>query len=464
MAWNCGAMLRGVTTLTFVSSLGLAQTHSPTLVRTPPGRPESVAAVGIDISRISPRPLNNSGAGLVLHMPPGKGPSSAIFQHPDYGSSLSAANAGADHHPHPAATGNTDGLSTVPTFNGAFNPLKGFEETFGLEWRYTIVGNDPAAGHSTMLSARMVEVSLTLLDGNGKVFQNVSYSPFEQLTLNSPVFEEAAYPSQPGKLQFTDAVQRAEFWNGMKPDWHTELQPVVVDRINMTIPSAVTLRFDDGSTEVVPAYFYGTAPDGSTFVLMLDVLFSYLFNNAVTAEIDQMNFQTNGLNVMLFPNTFLFSLNTSDPTQPGPCCVLGFHTYFFETPVVPQPRWLTAYASWTSPGLFGDFQDITALSHEVAETFNDPFLDNQTSVWQFPGQPPDSTFCQNNLEVGDPIEVLPNAETQVSIKIRGKTVIYHPQSMALRQWFEMGPTSNALNGMFSYPQPVLTQSAIPCPF
>ncbi len=61
------------------------------------------------------------------------------------------------------------------------------------------------------------------------------------------------------------------------------------------------------------------------------------------------------------------------------CCVLGFHSFDFE-PGIPENGNLTRaymmdYSSWISPGLFGaGFQDVTALSHEVAETFNDPFV------------------------------------------------------------------------------------------
>jgi hypothetical protein len=58
------------------------------------------------------------------------------------------------------------------------------------------------------------------------------------------------------------------------------------------------------------------------------------------------------------------------------------------------------YSSWISPGLFGaGFQDVTALSHEVAETFSDPFVgfDNvhNITLWWLSGDQ-----CQDLLEVG----------------------------------------------------------------
>ncbi len=65
------------------------------------------------------------------------------------------------------------------------------------------------------------------------------------------------------------------------------------------------------------------------------------------------------------------------------------------------------YSSWISPGLFGAaFTDITALSHEIAETYNDPLVSfdgvhNITPWWLAP-----NGLCQNNLETGDVVEGL----------------------------------------------------------
>ena len=117
------------------------------------------------------------------------------------------------------------------------------------------------------------------------------------------------------------------------------------------------------------------------------------------------------------------------PTRPVGCCVLGFHTFFFQPGAVPQPRWVTEYASWISPRLFGaGFQDVTVLSHETAEEFGDPFLDNVTPNWQFPGEPANAAVCQNNLEEGDPIEVLANATAPIEVKEGKFNFIYHPKT------------------------------------
>jgi hypothetical protein len=104
------------------------------------------------------------------------------------------------------------------------------------------------------------------------------------------------------------------------------------------------------------------------------------------------------------------------------------------------------------------------LSHEISESFNDPFINTRVPTWQFPGQPSGSTVCQGNLETGDPVEVLSTATIPLTLKEKQEIFTFHPQNEALLQWFEMGTTSNAIDGAFSYPdETVLPHSAVPCP-
>lgn len=350
--------------------------------------------------------------------------------------------------------GTITGLDTVATFQGAF-----FHNGF---FNFTMMGQHPLAGGTTLIPAKITEFSLTLLNANGSVNLVVPFAPFEDLTLDSPNFEEADYRSG-HNIQFADAIQRAEFFNTIGDDWHTVLRPRVVNRVNLTIPRFVNVRFPDGSIKSVRTYFVGTAADGSHFVLLLDLLFDVLSFNQAVNDIVGGNYITKALNTAMFPNTFLFSINNQG--QLSDCCVLGFHTFIFDPTTDPQQRWIYQFASWISPGIFGGgFQDVTALSHETSEAFNDPFVDNATPVWQFPGVPPNAKICQDNLETGDPVEVLPNATVAITIKERHEVFTYHPQTEALLQWFEMGTKSNAIDGAFSFPdEAALPHSALPCP-
>src|ERR1051326_3152446 len=358
--------------------------------------------------------------------------------------------------------GTIDGLDTIVTFGGAFAAEAG--PSTGNVFKFTMVGNHPLAGGTTVIPAKLDEVSLVLLNANGTVLTTVPFAPFEEATLESPNFEPLDYRSG-RNIEYADAVHRAQFFNRMAKDWHTVLIPHVVNKVSITVPRFVNVRLSNGTIIQARSYFIGTAADGSTFVLMLNLLFNFFFDNEVVNEINLGNFTTNSLNMTLFPNTFLFSLNVNNPNTPGGCCVLGFHTYFFDPSATPQPRWVTQYASWISPGLFGSgFQDVTALSHETAEAFANPFLDNAAPNWQFPGVPATAKICQNNLEEGDPIEVLANATIPITVTEPHFTFTYHPQNIPLLQWFEMGPTSNAIDGAFSFPdETVLPHSALPCP-
>lgn len=352
-----------------------------------------------------------------------------------------------------------DGLDSVATFSGAFINQAG--PSLGSFFSFTMMGNTPAAGGRTVIPAEMTTVNLILLNPDGSVNVKVPFT-FRDLIEDSPNFSELNYRSG-HHIQYADAIHRAQFFHVMGEDWHTELRPHFVNDVTMTIPRFVNVRFADGSIKQVQAYRVGTAADGNHFVLMLDLLFNALFSNQVISDINAGNFTTNALSMTLFPNTFLFSIDNTG--QLAGCCVLGFHTFFFDPTAVPQPRWITQYASWISPGLFGaGFQDVTALSHETSEAFADPFLNNRTASWQFPGVPANAKVCQANLEEGDPIEVLPVATIPLTVKERKEVFTYHPQIIPLLQWFEMGKTSNAIDGAFSFPdETTLPHSALPCP-
>jgi hypothetical protein len=356
-----------------------------------------------------------------------------------------------------------DQLDTIATFSGAFVAQAGPDTDD--DFRFTMVGNDPKLGGTTVYPGLILETSWQLLNADGSVFKTVSFDPFEKLFLESPNFEPLTYRSG-RNIEFGDAVHRAQFFNSMKNNWHTLIIPQVVDKVTVQVPFFVNVRLSNGTIVQARSYFTGTAADGSTFVLMLSPLFNLFFDTTEVNEINLGNFRTNAMNMSLYPNTFLFNLNQANPGAPGGCCVLGFHTYFANFDgVFPQQRFVSQFASWISPGLFGaGFQDVTALSHELAETFANPFVSNPAPNWQFPGVPANVASCQNNLEEGDPIEVLANATSAIEVKEKGFDFIYHPQNIPLLQWFEMGTSSSAIDGAFSFPdETVLPHSALPCP-
>jgi len=328
-------------------------------------------------------------------------------------------------------------------------------------WAYSMVGNSPEEGHTTRINAPIVAVSLDLRTATGAPRKTPNGGPlysdatkYVQPVLKSPVFSNYAYSSSEDPTQFTDAIQRAEFFKSADGDWHTLLAPSV------KTPRVMILNQDPHCGDTNPKtqhcnYRFALNPDGSCCRYVL--IDAGVFGNALfpafpvtpdtpvgAAELSG-EVTTKDLSTFLFPNAFLFDSQG--------CCILGYHTYDFEPGDASNGNRLRAYvlnySSWISPGLFGSaFTDITALSHEVAETLNDPFVHNSTPWWLAP-----NGNCQNNLETGDVIEGLPKATYPITLN--GFT--YHPQNEALLQYFEFQQHSDALDHAYSYPdETVLT--------
>jgi hypothetical protein len=404
-------------------------------------------------------------------------------------------------HPSPASlktTGNIPtphgfpvGVDTIVNFTGSFQSQGVyFDGSAHNVWEYSMVGNSPAHGGTTVFKAPVVPVSMDLRNadgspryvkvvnkkvltcanpGNGsaptgctRLFSDVT--PFIQPFLNGPVFGNANYSSSPVPTQITDAVQRAEFGNQARSDWHTLLAPHVATTRTMVL--------------IEGSYQFSLNADGTCcrYILVLDPVFSgKLFppstpdNSTVIGSAEVAgDITTKDISTFLFPNVYLYETN-------GDCCVLGFHTFDFENGDASNGNrlrfYVVNYSSWISPGIFASptcsandpencFQDVTAHSHEIAETFNDPFvgfdgIHNITPFWQNPaGQ------CQDLMEDGDVIEDLPNPTYPVTVG----GVTYHPQTEALLPWFEFQGNSSAIDNAYSYPnETALTALSAPQP-
>ena len=370
-------------------------------------------------------------------------------------------HASASSNSHPAAFANVSGIDSIKTFTGDFQasgvgPLGNPQR----HWFYTMAGSRPGLGGTTSFDAPIVPVSLDLLDYDGSVRVvtghklHYSVQPFVGSVVNSPVFQNSEYSSSDVPTQFSDAVQRAEFYNFIQPDWHTLLKPSVKPERTLSVPRG--------------AYFFALQDDGSccAFVLVdINVFSNRLFpasandNTSPVGSAEHAgDITTRDISTFLFPNTYLYF--NRDPNQ---CCVLGFHTYDFEPGDAGngfrEKRYVLNYSSWISPGLFGSgFEDVTALSHEITESLNDPFVGSDGIHGITPWWLSQNGNCQNDLEVGDVIEGLPDS----TVAIRTKNRTYHPQNEALLQWFEFQSPSTALGGAYSYPnQNVLTSLSPP---
>lgn len=327
--------------------------------------------------------------------------------------------------------GATSSISSIPHWTGSF-------KTAGVTYAFTMAGAAPAGQVTTRIGTSLVAVSLFFdeyVDSSGhNIVLNVSAD--KQLAATSPNFESASYGT--GFTQFADAVQRAEFHKANSGGaWHTLLAaPRTLTPVTIEVPPGTAQLFVTSS--------------GKTFAEIDANFFLSQLNTIAQLE----GLKVSEVPIVLAPNVLLYENgNTSD------CCILGFHTAYMTKSVSGVNYVQTfVYATWLDPGIFQDpdVQDTIALSHELSELINDPFVNNTAPKWQFP----DKSGCQANLETGDPIHALSHPAFEVVL--HGFT--YHPQTEALLQWFARTSPSDAYQGAYSYPDTTeLTSASTPCP-
>jgi hypothetical protein len=305
----------------------------------------------------------------------------------------------------------------VPFWNGAFTYR-------GATWGCSMVGTDPRSPQGTThIETVLIVFSYRFEDfadpatGENLVMDISDRLP---LILSSPNFADAPYAT--GTTQYADAVQRAEFWNVAGSHWHTLLNAPRVVSATLEIPAGA------GSVQ--------QAPNGVN-VAFIDADF---LDAAIDSAMQAAHVRPEELAIAVSPTTCANGFEVVcavgyHTLRFGPHLGFDGHTYSLQTLV---------WASWLEPGAFRDQEDVTALSHEISEWMNDPFLGTAVPEWGYP----EKTFvCQDNLETGDPLETLANQTSPVAIG--GFT--YHPQTEALLQWFARESPSSAYGGAYSFP-------------
>jgi hypothetical protein len=362
------------------------------------------------------------------------------------------------------------GIDTLINFSSSFT-TPGFDSDGNPQsvWPFTMVGRAPEENRTTRFDDSIIPVTVEMLDASGNVATAPNGTPLRlvagqdtiDLTLNSPIFQKS--PTTAGNVQVTDGVMRSEFFfragdgDGDRDDqgYHTILNPQV--------KTARTIQLPFGS------YLFAPKADGSCclFVLTDINLFANLIfpptgddtTTVMGAAEHAGDMKTTDIATLLFRDLYLFE------GVPSNCCVLGFHSVDVEPGTKQNGNrerdFVMEYASYMTDGLFGGgFEDVTAMSHETSELFNDPFINNATPWWLSVDPFSGGALCQNNLETGDVIEVL-SANTVAQIPLNGRT--YHPQNEALLQWFAFESPSSAHLGAWSFPDETTIQSLSPGP-
>jgi hypothetical protein len=236
------------------------------------------------------------------------------------------------------------------------------------------------------------------------------------------------------QLQLQDATMRAQFNKVGPSNYHVVLSPSVQPAVVIDVPQN-----------------QGIVRKSVRGVLFADINISWW--SAQINNLEQSADATH-LPIYLTDNVMLYQGN------PGNCCVIGYHGTRAAgygggsgnsngNAVVQTFAW----ASYVEPGMFNPIydwalQDIHALSHEIAEWGDDPFVNNWVEPWLTPTAP--QYGCTGILETGDPVVGIGFSAGTNSFNQVGKMTwtsggstfsaqvtdgTYHPEDEALLPWF-----------------------------
>ncbi|HZQ22367.1 MAG TPA: hypothetical protein VFA89_06165 [Terriglobales bacterium] len=299
---------------------------------------------------------------------------------------------------------------TLPTWSGAFR--------IGLvNYHYTMLGSDPALGSATtlitavLIPLKMIFSDGTILDATAPVFGETRSST--RLVQVSPLFQQTNFSpggTNVGTTEYIDAFQRANFWSFVSttsPNYHVRFKLVTTPVQALTVPLA------DGYTLQGPGNRLGY------------VNYSW-YDGQLRSLLTRLGVRSNTLAIFLGYNIF--------QNSPG-FVYAGYHT------AVGNPAQVYMSAGFFDQKVFSYGGDIIALSHEMGETMDDPFVSNIVPAWSNPQQP---GTCSNLLEVGDPVSGL-----GIGIfVVNGYS--YHPEDLAFLPWFAEQVPSTSVNGWYTF--------------
>ena len=274
---------------------------------------------------------------------------------------------------------------------------------------FTMVGTDPATTNSpTTVTAFVIPVRIVISPTPTGIFDPSHVLPngrtVIQNTMLSPIFNSGIDFVQGGvdlgNTQYIDAFQRGNFWSDVlvNSNYHVLLNPVLLPEVTVSAPTGKT------GTE------FGVR------VALVDI-------NTFDAKLQQI---ISG-NPQITQDSFVIALTYDTYLTSGGCCIGGYHSAFGSAA---SPQTYSHFTYIDKAGAFA--QDVSALSHEVGEWMDDPFINN-------PG-------CGGLLENGDPLEGLANFGA-VPYSLNGFT--YNLQDLVFLQYFGQSP-STSVNGWFSF--------------
>jgi hypothetical protein len=342
------------------------------------------------------------------------------------------------------------GASVLPTtrtvthwFGQTLNPDDGI--TYG----YNMVGADPnnCSGSACDVTIEVditpiiVNVAGRTFDGRDVVAATLASPQFATNDYGStPFATNAGFARGPGgvlsqgnaglPLQLQDATMRSQFNRTGGSTYHLRLNPHVYPAVTINVPQN-----------------QGTLLQSGRGVIFADVDIGWW-----AAQIQILNTSQDPThlpvyltsNVLLFVGKDIFN-----------CCVIGFHgarpvgNGGGSTNGNGNAKVQTfAWASYVAPGIYARpnggvnwaLQDIHAVSHEIAEWADDPFVNNLVEPWLTPTAP--QYGCTDILETGDPVVAIGFAMGQNQFfqgpnpnGTQSADGYYHPEDEVFLPWF-----------------------------
>ena len=329
------------------------------------------------------------------------------------------------------------------------------DPTNGVSYGYNMVGADP---HSCSGAACDVTIKVditpikvvmggTTFDGSGVVGATLASPQFAANDYGStPAATNSSFAKGPGgllsqadagvPLQLQDATMRAQFAQTGASGYHLRLEPNVLAPVTITVPSN----------------------QGSLIQSGRGVLGGNVDVGWWSAQINNLEASADPTHLPLYLTDNIFLHTSNDPTE---CCIIGYHGTKAAGDRLGNgktqgnaPVQTFAWASYVRPGFYSRangganwaLQDIHAISHEIAEWADDPFVNNTVNPWLTPTAP--QYGCTGVLETGDPV-------VSIGFAMGSNTAFqgpnpngtqsadgyYHPEDEALLPWFLRLPSN-----------------------
>jgi len=355
---------------------------------------------------------------------------------------------------------NCAGFLSVPCFNSWF--ITGYRNSV---YPYSMVGQSPTAGGTTGLHNELIGLELQLIgpDGVTVIYDNNPNTPQDlglsdvSLEAQGPLYDATTtYPGGGGLAadtgQFTDTTFRASFNGVKKSNWHTPLNPPRFPSVNYV----GVLFYNNGDW----ACYSGELPPCTSFQVVNINSISSIFSQVIGPGGE--NNPSTEIPIILTDYVTAF-------IPGGGCCVLGFHSANQGNELgnsVQVWTWAT-YIPQSSFNPFAPFgYDSFVMSHEVSELYHDPFVQIGGTLIS-PWVDGSVSFAQTNLETGDAIEAMADADSDFHVPLvtTGGSYTYHTQNEALLEWFErnpQGPATGPGPGVYSWPNTNTLNNGHPC--